>query len=145
MNPITTANKLKTLRNFKGMSPEQVAEKAQLNLEDYNALEAGKTEVSIEKLEKACNALGIDYKEWFEKDNSQVYVNNGDIKVDGGSRNIGNCNTCYFYDRNEEDVELLNTLKTLTKSIVQLLNNETFSRNIDKTLQDEKNKSGDKK
>ena len=141
MNPITTANKLKALRNFKGMSPEQVAEKAQLNLEDYNALEAGKTEVSIEKLEKACNALGIDYKEWFEKDNSQVYVNNGDIKRSFG--NNLNCDSCYFYDRNEEDVELLNTLKTLSESIVRLLDNELLSRDIDKTLRDKKNKPDD--
>jgi transcriptional regulator with XRE-family HTH domain len=134
MNPITTAYKLKTFRNLKGLTPEQVAEKAQLNLNDYKNLEAGKKAVSVEKLEKVCDALGIDFKEWFDTDKSQVYVNNGEIKVEGGSRNIGNCENCYFYERGEEDTQVLETLATLANSLAEKLDDEILAKKIDQVL-----------
>ena len=75
MNPVITAKKLKTLRELKGLSPEEVAEKAKLNLDDYKSLESGKTAVPKDKLAKACDALGFDVKVWFETDKSNVFIN----------------------------------------------------------------------
>ena len=134
MNPVTTANKLRTLRNLKGMTPNQVAKKAELNLNDYYELESGKVAVSVEKLEKVCNALGVDYKEWFENDKSQVFVNNGEIKIEQGSQNIGNCENCYFYDRTEEDTKLLEQLSAITEMLAKKLDDEILARRIEQVL-----------
>ena len=131
MNPITTANKLKTLRSLKGLTSEQVAKKAELNLNDYKLLESGKVAVSVEKLEKVCNALGIDYKEWFEDDKSQVFVNNGEFK--GGSGNV-NCDNCYFYERTEEDTQMLERLSALTEALTKKLDDEILARRIEQVL-----------
>ena len=139
MNPLTTASKLKTLRHLKGLSIEQVAEQAQLNLNDYKALEAGQTAVPVDKLEKACNALGINYKEWFEKEDSHVYVNHGEVK--GGLGNNIDCENCYFYERNEEDTEMLQSLKILSKALANILDDELLARNIEKVLRSKKDKS----
>ena len=135
MNPITTASKLKSLRYLKGLSLEEVAKEAQLNLDDYKALETGKTKVSKDKLKKACNALGIDYKEWFEKDNSHFIVNHGEI-------NNGSvyCETCYYNSRSEENDEMLETLKSFISVMHKMLDEELFVRKIDKILSErEKN------
>ena len=129
MNPITTANKLKTLRNLKGFTTEQVAEKAQLNLEDYKALESGKTVISVEKLEKACKGLGVDYKEWFENEQSNVFVDN-----EFHDNSIGICENCYFYQRSEEDTKMLEKLSALTEVLAKQLDEEIISRKIELVL-----------
>ena len=134
MNPITTANKLKTLRSLKGLTSEQVAKKAELNLNDYKLLESGKVAVSVEKLEKVCDALGIDYKEWFENEQSQVFVNNGEIKIEQGAQNIGNCENCYFYERTEEDTKMLEQLSVLTEALTKKLDDEILTRRIEQVL-----------
>ncbi len=122
MNPIATANKLKTLRTLKGLNPEQVAKKAKLNLDDYKAPEEGKTAVPHDKLEKACNALGVDIKEWFETDKSSVFINNGEIK--GGSGNLSHCENCYFYERNEEDMDMIKDVTLALKEVIKKLDSE---------------------
>ena len=132
MNPITTANKLKTLRSLKGLTSEQVAKKAELNLNDYKLLESGKVAVSVEKLEKACNALGIDYKEWFEDDKSNVFINNGEIK--DGSGILSNCENCYFYERTEEDTQMLERLSALTEALTKKLDDEILTRRVEQVL-----------
>ena len=132
MNPVTTANKLRTLRNLKGMTATQVAKKAELNLNDYYELESGKVAVSVEKLEKVCNALGVDYKEWFENDKSNVFINNGEIK--NGSGILSNCESCYFYDRTEEDTKLLEQLSAITEMLAKKLDDEILARRIEQVL-----------
>ncbi len=132
MNPITTANKLKTLRSLKGLTSEQVAKKAELNLNDYKLLESGKVAVSVEKLEKVCNALGIDYKEWFEDDKSNIFINNGEIK--DGSGILSNCENCYFYERTEEDTKMLERLSALTEALTKKLDDEILVRRIEQVL-----------
>ena len=139
MNPITIANKLKTLRNLKGLTPEQVAKKAELNLNDYKALESGKTAVSEEKLTKACDALGIDAKEWFETDGSNVFINNENEKV------VNNCENCYFYERNYQDMEMLKSLSKAMATILEKVNGEVIFRDVEKLLIKYSDKLDDKK
>ncbi len=134
MNPITTANKLKTLRSLKGLTSEQVAKKAELNLNDYKILESGKVAVSVEKLEKVCNALGIDYKEWFETDNSNVIVNSGEFKGGSGVGSQVTCDNCYFYERTEEDTQMLERLSALTEALTKKLDDEILTRRVEQVL-----------
>ncbi len=144
MNPVTTANKLKTLRTLKGLSPEEIAKKAQLNLEDYKALEEGKTAVRYDRLEKACDVLGVDIKEWFEADNSSVFINNGEIKVDNGN-GMNHCETCNFYDRNEEDMEMIKNVTLALKDVIEKLDGEWIWRGMEKFLKEQKLKPGNDK
>ena len=130
MNPITTANKLKTLRNLKGLTTEQVAEKAKLNLNDYKALESGKVAVSVEKLEKVCDVLGVDFKEWFENDKSNVFINSGEFK----DKVVNNCENCYFYERTEEDTKMLETLLAIAEALAKKLDDEILTRRIEQVL-----------
>ena len=132
MNPITTAKKLKTFRNIKGLTQEQVAEKAKLNLIDYKALESGEVAISEEKLGKACNALEIEMQEWFETDKSNVFINNGEVK--GGSGTLSNCENCYFYERTEEDTKMLEGLSAITEALANKLDDEILSRRIEQVL-----------
>lgn len=139
MNPITTANKLKTLRNLKGLTPEQVAAKAQLNISDYNALENGKTVVQHDKLKKACDALGVDVNEWFETDRSNVFINNGEIKVDNGN-GMNSCENCYFYQRNDDEMDMIKAVSLSLKAIVERLDEGWLSRDLEKFFLENKGK-----
>ena len=141
MNPITTANKLKTLRNLKGLTPEQVAEKAKLNLNDYKALESGKTTVSVEKLEKVCDALGVDFKEWFESDKSNVFINSGEFK---DNVKVNNCENCYFYERSDEDTQMLETLSAIAEALVKKLDDEILARRVEQILRKNPDLTDDK-
>ncbi len=131
MNPVTTANKLKTLRSLKGLTSEQVAKKAELNLNDYKILESGKVAVSVEKLEKVCNALGIDYKEWFEDNKSNVFINSGEFK---DNVKVNNCENCYFYERSEEDIKMLEALSAITETLTKKLDDEILTRRVEQVL-----------
>ncbi len=144
MNPITTANKLKTLRTLKGLSPEQVAEKARLNIDDYRALETGKTAVNSEKLEKACNALGVDAKEWFEDDKSNVFINSGEVSFKENSQQQLNCENCYFYDRNKEDMDMIADITLALKEVVKKLDTEWIWRGMEKYLKKQGLEPGNK-
>ncbi len=143
MNPITTANKLKMLRTLKGLAPEQVAEKAKLNLDDYKSLEEGKTAVPHDKLEKACNALGVDIKEWFETDSAKVIINNGENSGNGAG---SHCENCYFYERNEEDMDMIKDVTLALKEVISKLDAEWIWRGMEKFLKENKLKpDNDKK
>ena len=133
MNPVTTASKLKTLRTLKGISPEEVAQKAQLDLDDYLSLESGKTAIKEDKLEKVCNALGIDIKEWFETDKSNVFINNGEIKGNSSSGNQQvNCENCYFYQRSDDEMEIMKATSIALKELAERLDEGWISRNLEK-------------
>ncbi len=139
MNPITTANKLKTLRNLKGLTAEQVAEKAKLNLNDYKALESGKVAVSVEKLEKACEALELDIHEWFDTDSSNVFINNAENNKGGN-----NCDNCYFYERTEEDTKMLETLSAIAEALTKKLDDEILTRRVEQVLKKNPDLTDDK-
>ena len=139
MNPIATANKLKTLRNLKGLTAEQVAGKAKLNLNDYKALESGKVAVSVEKLEKVCDVLGIDFKEWFENDKSNVIIN-----TDFKDNAIGVCENCYFYERTDEDTKMLETLSAIAEALTKKLDDEILTRRVEQVLKKNPDLTDDK-
>ena len=123
MNPVSTANKLKTLRELKGVSQERIAEKAELNLEDYQSMELGEQPVSPQRLNKVCHALGVDFTEWFGKGKaSSVFVNNGSIHVSDQGVVVNNCENCFFISRSEEESELLKSLVNLVGVLVEKLN-----------------------
>jgi transcriptional regulator with XRE-family HTH domain len=52
--------KLKTMRLFKGWSQEQMAEKLGYSLSGYTKIERGKTNLSLNKLEKIAELLEMD-------------------------------------------------------------------------------------
>ena len=137
MNPIKTAKKLKALRTFKGMTSAEVAEKAALNLEDYEILESGKAMVETDKLAKVCKALDVDMKDWFDNEDTNIFINSGKFKS-----NANSCGTCYFYLRSDEEMESLKTVSATLAVLVEKVQEIWLSRDLDKYTR-HKNKEDD--
>ncbi|MDI6047045.1 helix-turn-helix domain-containing protein [Flavobacterium yafengii] len=60
--------RIKELRKQKNLSQEKLALKAEIDRTHMHSIEAGKTNVSIEILEKIANALEINIIELFKND-----------------------------------------------------------------------------
>jgi len=78
--------KLKTMRLFKGWSQEQMAEKLGYSLSGYTKIERGETNLSLNKLEKFAELLGMDLQEL-------LGVNKGNIFTlsENCSHNLAHC------------------------------------------------------
>jgi len=57
--------KIRIIRNMRGLSQEALAEKADLNRSFIGLLERGQTNITIKNLEMVANALDIEIKDLF--------------------------------------------------------------------------------
>lgn len=117
MNTMAIADRLKKLRESKGMTQEQVAKKAKLNLDDYKAMEKGEKLDDKERLRKACDALGIKIEDLFDP---QTFINYGENSGTGSIIGVGIYNSQVF-QRNEEDIALLNSISEGLKNVTSHL------------------------
>jgi DNA-binding XRE family transcriptional regulator len=68
MNDITkkTANKLKELRQQKGLTQADVATKAAINTNTYAKIERGEQAATVIMLEKIARVLGVEVRDVFD-------------------------------------------------------------------------------
>ncbi len=112
MNAMTIADRLRKLRENKGMTQEQLAKKAELNLEDYRAMESGKGLENKERLVKACEALGIGPDDLLRPEQGGIVIFGDGYGLHGGH----GYNNCTVDSRNEEDLALLNSMSQTLKN-----------------------------
>ena len=58
-------NRIRMIRNDKGLSIEELAEKADINTTHLGRIERGETVPKLDSIEKIVNALGITFEELF--------------------------------------------------------------------------------
>lgn len=61
--------RIKELRNLRGFSQEELADRAGIDRTYVNSVENGKRNVSIVNIEKITNALGCTFQEFFTTEN----------------------------------------------------------------------------
>lgn len=61
--------RIKELRNLRGFSQEELADRAGIDRTYVNSVENGKRNVSIVNIEKIANALGCTLQEFFTTEN----------------------------------------------------------------------------
>ena len=64
--------KLKIMRLFKDLTQEEMAEKLGYSLNGYTKIERGETDVTIGKLEKIAEAIGIDLQKLLGMNDSNI-------------------------------------------------------------------------
>ena len=57
------AQRIKTLREIEGLTPEEIAGKTGVTLEEYLACEAGQSDLNFAFLYRCAQALGVDVTE----------------------------------------------------------------------------------
>lgn len=143
MDEFIVGLRLMKVRQHRGLTQEQVAEKAQLNLKDYIAMEEGKMLENKERLEKACKALDIKIDDLFD---SQTFINYGENN--GMGCGLHNNNT--FNQRSDDDItfmsnmldslkhvsEHLDLINTTIKSLSEHLDDTVFKKRLIEAIKD---------
>lgn len=109
--------KIRTLRELKQWSQEEIAEKLEMSAAGYAKLEQGKTKLSIDKIEQIAKVFNIDYLELLNKDKPLL------LWVGDNSQNFGS----NYYAANDMLVaenEKLKLMLEYEKNIVMQKDNE---------------------
>jgi transcriptional regulator with XRE-family HTH domain len=65
--------KISFLRNMRGLSQEEMAEKMEMSLTGYAKIEHGKTDVQLSRLQKISEILQIDLKDLFSLSENMIF------------------------------------------------------------------------
>ncbi|MGG5210120.1 helix-turn-helix domain-containing protein [Chryseobacterium sp. MIQD13] len=115
---MTLGTKLTRLRNNKGYTQQEIADKLQISQPAYSKWESDAVRPDLENLFKISNIYGIDLKELVD-DAGHIISNN---TFDSYSSNaIG---TVYNATFNVHSAELIESVMSNQKDITQLLNNQ---------------------
>lgn len=68
------AEQIKKIRKEKGLSQQDVADKLSMNRVQYNRIETGKSDPTINILQRIANVLDINVVEFFEAKNNGIKV-----------------------------------------------------------------------
>lgn len=120
--------KIKRLRQEKGWSQEEVANKLDISINAYGAIERGETDVNLSRLEAISEAFEIDTADLFDKKGNNIVNNFAEVQVQNNQPNWHNIHQSldYLQIKNEfEKSQLLLAEKdkeiTLLKEIIELL------------------------
>ena len=72
---ILLGEKIKKVRNFKGLSQQEVADKMNISQRAYSSIENDETKIDLERLSQISNALEIDPIELLTFDEKMVFNN----------------------------------------------------------------------
>lgn len=80
--------KIRFLRQQKGLTQEQIAELLDVTPQAYSKIEQGKTRLNIERIQQIANIFNIDITDLINNDNNGIVILlNGDFNSDNGSNN----------------------------------------------------------
>ncbi len=85
MESARIGEKIRKIREFKGLKQGNIAEKMGMTVNGYGKIERGETTISIERLEQISNALGITVLELLHFDEKVVFnIQNMDHSAPNG-------------------------------------------------------------
>jgi transcriptional regulator with XRE-family HTH domain len=96
--------KIRFMRQSKGWSQEEMADKLNLSVNGYANIERGETDVQISRLEKIADTLGIELLELFNFGERNVFYWTGDNNGDHFCKNLQS--TDFSDEKNELEHEL---------------------------------------
>ncbi len=118
--------KIKRLRQAKGWSQEELANKLEISANAYGSIERGDTDVNLSRLEAISEVFEIDVADLFDKKETNVFNNFGSVQTN--QQNWCNIHQSLDYLQLKSEFEksqLLNSEKNkeiaLLKRIIELM------------------------
>lgn len=121
--------KIKFLRKQKGWSQEEIANKLQISLNSYGAIERGDTDINLSRLEDISEVFEIELSELFNLNDQQVF-NLGGQHNNQSNWHINSKNNDFvalkhefekqqiIIDQQYKQIELLTEIITLMKAAI---------------------------
>jgi transcriptional regulator with XRE-family HTH domain len=81
--PTTLNKRIKFLRNIKGWTQEDMAEKLKMSVIGYGNIERGDADIALSRLEEIAKLLGVELQELFNSQ-GKIVINLGDASITNG-------------------------------------------------------------
>lgn len=81
--PTTLNKRIKFLRNIKGWTQEDMAEKLKMSVIGYGNIERGDADIALSRLEEIAKLLGVELQELFSAE-GKIVINLGDASITNG-------------------------------------------------------------
>jgi transcriptional regulator with XRE-family HTH domain len=122
-----TFEKVKFMRQLKGYSQEDIAEKLGMSVKGYSDIERGKTNLQMNRLEEIAQILGIDIFELLSFGEKSVFCQNIQTVQKNDQNNfLGNSQAQIekyqlIVEQKDKEISLLNTqINQLNEQVLQL-------------------------
>lgn len=79
---VNVGSNIKKLRELKGLTQENMAEELEMSTNGYGKIERGESEITVNKLEKISEILGMSINDVLSFDERSVFNNFGEVKGD---------------------------------------------------------------
>jgi transcriptional regulator with XRE-family HTH domain len=115
--------RIKLFRQLKGWSQEEIADKLQMSVGGYGAIERGTTDVQLSRLQQIADLFEVELMELFKNEHNVVNANNSNTSIN----NFGYQHHWHIYS-GDESIELRHQLELVEqenrylKHIIELIN-----------------------
>ena len=114
-------SKIKRIREMRGITQEEIAEKLSLTAQAYGRMERGETSISTERMVKIADALGVNPEEIMRFDENKFVIsgnsNNGEASESNLQFNLN------IYER-DQTIEVLKDTITNQQDQIKFLQNQ---------------------
>ncbi len=100
--------KIKKIRDLKGMTQEDIASKLNISSQAYSKIERNETKIDDKRLEQIANALDVPAESIQKFDESNFFISN--LKECENSQSLGMMNTVNNYYYSDQSIPVLENL-----------------------------------
>jgi transcriptional regulator with XRE-family HTH domain len=120
--------KIKKIRDLKGMTQEDIASKLNISSQAYSKIERNETKIDEKRLEQIANALDVPAESIQKFDESNFFISN--LKECENSQSLGMMNTVnnYYYNTDQVIPVLENLVELQKKQLKQQSDEIEFLR-----------------
>jgi transcriptional regulator with XRE-family HTH domain len=120
--------KIKKIRDLKGMTQEDIASKLNISSQAYSKIERNETKIDEKRLEQIANALDVPAESIQKFDESNFFISN--LKECENSQSLGMMNTVnnYYYNTDQVIPALENLVELQKKQLKQQSDEIEFLR-----------------
>jgi transcriptional regulator with XRE-family HTH domain len=127
--------KIRLIRQAKGLTQEEVANKLDMSVNGYGDIERGETDVNLSRLEQLANLFEIKLSELFGLDEKNIFTNNGTQHSQNNNCTVNSCPSDYLQlkidfekqalliQQKDTEIELKNEKINDLNRIIKLLEN----------------------
>ena len=108
---MAVSEKIKFIRQLKGWSQEDMADKLEMSVNGYGAIERGETNVNLSRLEQIASIFGIELAELVGLNEKAIFYMSGNNAT--GQHNQENC-VINFMDKDAATRDLQHQIELLT-------------------------------
>lgn len=107
--------KIRTLRTYKNLTQENMAEKLGISVNGYSKIESGKTKLTLDRIQEIAQILDIDIIELINTNDNSIVIMANDNKADNSSTIFSG----YHHGSHHDELEKLSIVFNHQKELLK--------------------------